>query len=112
MPAPNRGSSPDKATRTSAAGSGSAADEEPGEASAWQPAHGACLPNRTIIEAFTARAATLESPEPSPLESERLPKHVRYLCATPRRRFVLTNRISVVRATILAVLRLRPTLMT
>ena len=46
------------------------------------------LANRTIIEAFAARAATLKTPEPSPLEPERLLKHVRYLCATPRRGFV------------------------
>ena len=42
------------------------------------------LANRTMIEAFAARAATLRTREPSPLEPERLPKHVRYRCATPR----------------------------
>ena len=42
------------------------------------------LANRTMIEAFTASRSTLMTPIPSPLEPERLPKHVRYLCATPR----------------------------
>jgi len=41
------------------------------------------LANRTIIDAFTARVVTLTTPEPSPLEPEKLPKHVRYRCATP-----------------------------
>jgi len=43
------------------------------------------LANHTIIEAFTAQPATHRTQEPSPLEPERLPKHVRYRCATPRR---------------------------
>ena len=43
------------------------------------------LANRTIIEAFAALAVVRGSLEPSPLEPERLPKHVRYRCATPRR---------------------------
>ena len=34
------------------------------------------LENHTILEAFAARAPTLGAPEPSPLEPERLPKHV------------------------------------
>ena len=41
--------------------------------------------NRTMIEAFAALAIVRGTPEPSPLEPERLPKHVRYRCATPRR---------------------------
>ena len=43
------------------------------------------LANRTIIEAFAARSVTLRTRESSPLEPKRLPKHVRYRCATPRR---------------------------
>ena len=43
------------------------------------------LANHTIIEAFAAQPFVLGPPEPSPLEPERLPKRVRYRCATPRR---------------------------
>ena len=50
------------------------------------------LANRTIIDAFTAGRVVLRAAQPSPLPPLRLPKHVRYRCATPRR-FVLGNRI-------------------
>ena len=43
------------------------------------------LTNRTVIEAFTARLATFRMAQPSPQTARRLPKHVRYRCATPRR---------------------------
>ena len=43
------------------------------------------LANRTMIEAFTARAIVRGRPEPTPQTPRRLPKHVRYRCATPRR---------------------------
>ena len=42
--------------------------------------------NHTMIDAFTAPDDTLRTLAPAPLGPERLPKHVRYLCATPRRR--------------------------
>jgi hypothetical protein len=48
--------------------------------------------NRTIIGAFAARRIVLKAPDPTPHRPLRLPKHVRYRCATPRR-FVLGNRI-------------------
>ena len=53
--------------------------------------------NRTIVDAFAARPTTLRAPEPSPLEPERLPKHVRYRCATPRRirAWIGTQRIPI-----------------
>jgi hypothetical protein len=43
------------------------------------------ITNRTIIGAFTARHLVLRAAQPSPLWPLRLPKHVRYRCATPRR---------------------------
>jgi len=43
------------------------------------------LANRTISEAFAARAVTLGIPEPTPQTARRLPMHVRYRCAIPRR---------------------------
>jgi len=49
------------------------------------------LTNRTIIVAFAAHPVVLGTPDPTPLRPLRLPKHVRYRCATPRR-FVLTKR--------------------
>ena len=42
------------------------------------------LANRTIIGAFTAQPVTLRIPDPRPHRHLRLPKHVRYHCATPR----------------------------
>ena len=49
------------------------------------------LANRTMIEAFTARAVVRGAPEPSPQTACRLPKHVRYRCATPRRGSCVTT---------------------
>jgi hypothetical protein len=54
------------------------------------------LTNRTIIVAFAAHPVVLGTPDPTPLPPLRLPKHVRYRCATPRRGFVLTNRMKSV----------------
>ncbi len=43
------------------------------------------LTNRTIIGAFTAQSAVLRAADPTPHRPQRLPKHVRCRCATPRR---------------------------
>ena len=51
------------------------------------------LANRTIIGAYAARRLVLGTPDPRPHRPQRLPKHVRYRCATPRRGFVLTDPI-------------------
>jgi hypothetical protein len=40
------------------------------------------VPNRTIIGAFTARPSVLDEPQHTPQTPRRLPKHVRYRCAT------------------------------
>jgi hypothetical protein len=50
------------------------------------------LANRTIIGAFDARRVVLRAPDPTPLPLLRLPKHVRYRCAPPRR-LVLGSRM-------------------
>jgi len=42
------------------------------------------LANRTIIGAFAARRIVLRTVDPTPHRPRRLPKHVRYHCATPR----------------------------
>jgi len=50
----------------------------------WSPGVGFVRANRTIIGAYAARAATLRTPDPTPQRPRRLPKQVRYHCATPR----------------------------
>ena len=52
-----------------------------------------------MIDAFAAQLVVLRAADPTPLPPLRLPKHVRYRCATPRRGFVLTNRMKSVSTT-------------
>ena len=67
------------------AGSGSTHHRRDRHAKGVLLAQNSELVNRTIIEAFTAQPAALGTREPTPQTARRLPKHVRYLCATPRR---------------------------
>jgi len=49
-----------------------------------------------MIDAFAAQLVVLRAADPTPLRPLRLPKHVRYRCATPRCGFVLGNRMKSV----------------
>ena len=49
------------------------------------------LTNRTMIGAFAARPLVLRTTDPRPLGPRRLPRHVRYHCATTPAGFVLTK---------------------
>src|SRR3990170_3594520 len=57
----------------------------------WRLPHGqqcsiiATHANRTMIGAFTARPIVFVGRKPTPQTPQRLPRHVRYRCATPRR---------------------------